>query len=469
VKNTGKTINAFCVAGTSSGSGKTTVSLALMRALRKRKLTVQPFKCGPDYIDPSYHHIAAETLSRNLDCRMMGRQQVERSFARAVKSCDCAVVEGVMGLYDAAKPDSIHGSTAETAILLKLPVLLTVDAKGMAGSIAAMVKGYVEFHNEINIVGVIANKVGSTGHAELLRKALTAANLPPLVGFLPRDARIVIPERHLGLVPQDEMAKEREWFDALAEVAEHYFDIELILELSQYEQPVSKPLIVKNRKKLRMAIARDEAFSFYYQDNLELLRVNGFELVEFSPLYDEKLPDADIVYIGGGFPEMFAEKLEKNSSMRESVKVFAENDGAIYAECGGFMYLTKSIEDCEGKSFQMCGVLPGNAKMNSRSRALGYRDVETVTASFWGEPGTAARGHEFHWSEIVFDKQLKPAWNSKSSADNAEWKNAGIQMKSVVASYIHLHFASNPQIIENLYQTIVGASSKRSHAHAGSG
>jgi cobyrinic acid a,c-diamide synthase len=451
VKNTEKKrINAFCIAGTSSGSGKTTVSLALMRALRRRNLALKVFKCGPDYIDPTYHNKAAGVVSRNLDCWIMGEQEVRRAFFESISNdCDCAVIEGVMGLYDASRPDTIHGSTAEISIMLKVPVILTVNAKGMAGSIAAVVKGYAEFHPEINIIGVIANQVGSEKHAELLKSALESASLPPLVGFLPKNSEFTLPERHLGLVPSEENKNPEIWFDKLADAAEAYFDFDLIFRLSEYSFRVVQSMAEKREKMFTVAIARDKAFSFYYEDNLDILKQSGFNLIEFSPLDDSSVPEADMLYLGGGFPEIFAEKLAANVSMRKSVKEFADSGKIVFAECGGFMYLTNSIT-LDEKKYPMCGVVNADASMEKRLRSLGYRKVKTAADSFWGAAGTEFKGHEFHWSGVEYPEPYPPAWYAKGSKPDAEYKQTGVHFNNVFASYIHLHFASNRNAVKNI-------------------
>ena len=344
LKSMENNFSTFCIAGTSSGDGKTTVTLALLRALYNRGLNTQPFKCGPDYIDPTFHNKACKKHSRNLDCWMMGAEAVKKSFARGSANMDCSVIEGVMGLFDSSKPGSLSGSTAETAIELNVPVILTINARGMAGSIAAMVKGYTEFCKDINVIGVIANRVGSENHASLLREALEAANLPPLLGYLPRNEDFVLPERHLGLVPFIENEKSGEWFDMLAFEAEKCFDIDKILELTQKPRPVAAS-IENSECKVRLAIAQDQAFHFYYEDNLDILRNCGFELVAFSPILDTELPgNIGGIYFGGGFPEVFASELSANESMRRQISDFAEAGGSIYAEVW-WIYVSHGVSD----------------------------------------------------------------------------------------------------------------------------
>ena len=466
--STTDTFSAFCIAGTGSGDGKTTVTLALLRALANRGITVSPFKCGPDYIDPTFHKSAAGRFSENLDCWMMGKNAVKDTFRRHSKDAGCAVVEGVMGLYDASRPDTLAGSTAETAILLNIPVILVVNARGMAGSIAAMVKGYCEFRKSVNIVGVIANKVGSESHAALLDKALRAASLPPLLGYLPRDEKFTLPERHLGLVPFLENEKSDEWFDSLAETAENSIMIDRILELTTRPQPLSvpdsahyAPSPADERKqpvagKARLAVAFDKAFSFYYRYNLELLQDTGFEIVYFSPMNDTSLPDADALYLGGGFPEVYAEELDSNSAIRKEIKSFADNGGFIYAECGGFMYLTDSISNAEGRKYSMCGIIPAESHISGkRLKALGYRTAETEAATFFGNAGIHLKGHEFHWSDVTFKTPCAPLFRCRGTRKNAAETTNGFIRGNTAASYIHIHFASNPSVLKNWLNCII--------------
>ena len=454
MRSTVNKLSAFCIAGTSSGDGKTTVTLALLRALYNRGMKVQPFKCGPDYIDPTFHNKACQRHSRNLDCWMMGKDAVKKSFAHGVADMDVGVLEGVMGLYDSSRPGTLSGSTAETAITLGVPVILTINAKGMAGSIAAMVKGYCDFCPDINIIGVIANRVGSANHASLLREDLELAGLPPLLGYLMRNEKFTLPERHLGLVPFIEHEKSTAWFDLLAAEAETCFDFDRILELTNCQSAqIVRPVI--ETPLIKLGIAYDRAFHFYYEDNLDILRNCGFELVKFSPISDKELPD-DIkgIYLGGGFPEIFAAELEQNRSMRASIKAFANAGGAIYAECGGFMYLTESLKDADGKLYKLCGLIPARAAMGQRLRSLGYREVRSCHESFFGPAGTALRGHEFHWSSTEFTTTAMPAWQMLSTRKQASWAPTGYSSKNIIASYIHLHFASNINAIKNWHDSL---------------
>ncbi len=438
--------HSLCIAGTHSGVGKTTLTLGLMAALKRRGLAVQPFKCGPDYIDAGHHAQACGRISRNLDSWMMGEEGVRESYARAVQNADAAIVEGVMGLFDGASASSPEGSTSHISELLDLPVLLVIDARGMARSIAAMAQGYARFMPGLRFVGVVANNVAGERHAQILRDALEAAGGPPLLGVLPREKRWVMPERHLGLISPTESDKGEEWFNDLSRGMEEHLDIERLLQLSLGRHPADCPFRPDDRFHVRLGIARDAAFHFYYEDNLDLLRNLGAELVEFSPLSDTSLPDnVDGLYIGGGFPEMFAQSLEANSSMRRFIVDFARNGGSIFAECGGFMYLCRSLTDAEGKNWEMCGVFDAITEMHHRRVRLGYVQAATLTDGLFGGTGTELRGHEFHWSSLVEkDEKWEPVFEV-CGADGQNRRATGIRKGNLWASYIHVHFASNPE------------------------
>ncbi|NOY74249.1 MAG: cobyrinate a,c-diamide synthase [Kiritimatiellaeota bacterium] len=457
---------AFCVAAPSSGGGKTTVVLGLLASLRRRGLKTQPFKCGPDYIDAGLHWNACGVESVNLDTWMMGGEDsVVRSFRKAAGQSDCSVVEGVMGMFDGVGRGGIEGSTAHVAKTLSLPVVLVVNCRGMAGSIAPLVKGFADFDPGVTIAGVIANKVGSEKHAELLSEALRESGLPPLLGFLPRNPEWSLPERHLGLVPGVESGVDEKWFESLADAVEKHIDIDGLLALRSSPSPIAVESGGLGRSsdarggKPVLAYAKDAAFHFYYRENLEMMIEAGIELVPFSPLTDDSIPEnADGLYIGGGFPEMFAERLSRNVSLRESIRVFAEAGGAIFAECGGFMYLGESLADLSGTEFPMCGVVAGSFRMEPRLHRLGYVEIELREESLFGKAGTVVRGHEFHWSSFW------PRENSgsapmgrlrKPGAASGEWKPAGVRVKDTWASFAHFHFASNPDCVLNLREWLL--------------
>ena len=439
--------SAFLLGGVNSGSGKTTVSLALMRALKRRGLAVAPFKCGPDYIDPTFHRRASGCESVNLDCRMMGADSVRRSFQNAVSCSQAAVVEGVMGLFDGVSSDSLAGSSAEVALTLGVPVVLVVNARGLAGSIAPLVAGFTAWRKDLTIIGVIADNVGGPNHVRLLADSLERHSLPPLLGALPRNPEWTLPERHLGLVPELENGKYDAWFDRLADAAEEYFRIDLLLKRSMMKRP--QPSVrIPERKTVRLAIARDPAFHFYYCDNLRMLEENGVELVAFSPLNDSSLPEnIQGLYIGGGFPEQFAQKLTENVSMRSAVKRYAEQGGIIYAECGGYMYLMRSITGFDGRRHEMCGVIPSEAVMCPNLKSLGYRTVHLKSDCIFGRRGAILKGHEFHYSEAVPTES--PLWDAFDSRDRIVPSGGGYRNGNICGSYVHIHWASTPQAVES--------------------
>ncbi len=443
--------SAFCIAGTHSGVGKTTITLGILAALKARGFNVQPFKCGPDYIDPGHHTLASGNISRNLDTWMMGTNAIKKSFSSAVQNADIAVVEGVMGLFDGASSTETTGSTAHVCSLLNIPVILVVNAKAMARSIAALVHGFSSFDSGLHIAGVIANNVNSKRHAAILHEALSAAELPPLLGTVPSSDAWHFGERHLGLITAKESGHNSKWFSRLAQGMEENIDIEKLLSLVNTTKPKYNTTTITHSNKARMGIAYDEAFQFYYEDNLDLLRDNGIELIPFSPVHDKEIPpDLAGLYLGGGYPELHAKELHENSSMRQSIKKFADNNGFIYAECGGLMYLCRSLSDQKNQLWNMCGVFNADTVMEKRRQRLGYVEVTTTQNSPFGATGTVIRGHEFHWSDIKsVDSSIKTFLNVKFARNNKIMAR-GLHQKNVWASYIHLHFASNPIAVNNL-------------------
>lgn len=428
--------NSLLIASTNSGGGKSTITLGLLRALYNRGKKVQPFKCGPDYIDPAFHTACVKRTSINLDTWMMNQSGVIDSYGRAVNDCDIAVTEGVMGLFDSRTPGHIEGSSADIARLLKIPVILVIEAKGMAGTIAPIVAGFQSFHREVKICGVIANRVGSARHGEILAEALKAADLPPLLGAVPVIDELTLPERHLGLTPVSENPKSEEWFDLLAETMEEHCDIDRILECTHTVECAVAPISYPKPTK-RIAVAHDEAFNFYYENNFHTLKKMGFQIVHFSPIHDNEIPaDVDFVYLGGGFPESFARELGENSSMISSIQNYVNKGGKIFAECGGYVYLCTEIL-IDDKNYSLCGVINGTAKMNSKRQALGYRTATALAPSLFGECHREFRGHEFHYTSIELHEEYDPLFRCEDSRGKS-WE-CGISFKGVTASYIHLY------------------------------
>jgi cobyrinic acid a,c-diamide synthase len=441
------------IAGTSSGVGKTTATLALTRALRAKGLRVAVFKCGPDYLDPTYHARAAGSACQNLDGWMMGKDAVRATFARATARAqvDVALIEGVMGLYDGTSPTGPEGSTAEMARWLDAPAVLVVDASGMARSIAALVQGFAAFDPELRIGAVLANRIGGAGHLDLLHTALPS---PPILGGFPRDDAHAFPERHLGLFTADEAHAPEALFDHWGKTATTWCAMDAILELARNapSSAVTLDQVSTRQVRCRIGLARDEAFHFYYDDNLARLEAEGAEIVPFSPLHNAVLPAVDGLYLGGGYPEVHAERLAANGSMLASVRAFAARGGPVYAECGGLMYLSDAIVTLDGARHAMVGLVPGEARMSARLQAIGYVEVETQAPSLLGEAGARFRGHQFRYSELVpqpaagrIDRvyAMRPRRGGDAIAE-------GYGSRNVLASYVHAHWASNPAVARSL-------------------
>ena len=453
----------FLIAGTSSGVGKTTLTLGVMQALKKRGMKVQPYKVGPDYIDTAYHSKVTGNKSRNLDSYMLEDEKVKYLFERAMKEKDIAVVEGVMGLYDGKGTTIDNCSSSAMAKLLKLPVILVIDARAMAASSAAMVLGYKMIDPEVNIVGVIANNVKTKSHFKLVKESVEHYCNIPVIGYLPPNEAWRLPSRHLGLVPSSELDALEEMFEKLGEAIEQTIDIDKLLELCEAEEVTSsfekviEPL--KQKVKGTMAVAYDEAFNFYYEDNLELLRDLGIKLVYFSPLRDKVLPDCDWIYIGGGFPEVFAKELEANEKMRESLYKAHKKQIPIYAECGGLMYLGSYLVDEEGKRYSMVGILEGESKMTSGLKRFGYCYGEALEDTILSKKGESLRGHEFHHSEF-YSKELAAyrMRKNKEDDDDKTWLG-GYSKGNTLASYLHIHFYSHLDAVERFLK-IEGAESR---------
>lgn len=443
------TFHAFCLAAPRSGEGKTTVCIALMRALARRGLRVQGFKCGPDYVDPTFHAQASGRSSWNLDTWMMGRGGVRAVWSSRAADADAGVCEGVMGLFDSRAPGDPAGSTADCARALGIPVVLVFNARGMAWSAAALLAGFQLYAARmgVRIVGALADNVGSQRHAAILRRALEEGGLPPLLGALPRRGEWRLPERQLGLIPSDEAGVSHAWLDSLAEAAESCIDVDRLLRLTEAPRPHAPvPTVPRNVCRRRMGIAKDRAFCFYYGENERILAAQGWELVPFSPMVDSALPPAlDALYLGGGYPEVFARELSDNIAMREAVRGFAEQGGEIYAECGGYMYLctalegSEQVDDTERKIVRrpMCGVIDATARMGERVRSLGYREVTMPGGAPFGLEGNRFRGHEFHWSEIELHRDYPPLYTVRGADGTA---SVGVVVGNVRAGYIHVYW-----------------------------
>ncbi|ADV67735.1 cobyrinate a,c-diamide synthase [Deinococcus maricopensis] len=424
----------FLIAAPHSGSGKTTVTSAILAGLRARGLRVQPFKAGPDYLDPTHLSRAAGQAARNLDSFLLPEETLRTLFARASADADVSVIEGVMGLFDGRDPTSDLHSSAHLARTLDCPVVLVIDAGGMARTVAAVAAGLRDFAPDLHVAGVILNRVGSERHAQLCEAALAQVGLPVL-GFVPRTPALGLPARHLGLLaaethPHDEAA-------LLGAAATLHLDA---LLAATTRAPLPTPArTARADARVRVALARDEAFSFYYWDALDALEQAGADLVPFSPLRDERVPDADALLIGGGYPEAHAAALAANAGMRASVQAFAASGRPVVAECGGLMYLSEHLEDERGDVHAMCGVVPYRTRMTGRL-TLGYRDARALADTPLAPAGAPVRAHEFHYSALTH-APTHPAYDVNGTPE-------GYARGNVLASYLHLHLAADPAFVE---------------------
>jgi cobyrinic acid a,c-diamide synthase len=438
------------IAGERSGVGKTTVTLALLAALRRRSQNVQSFKVGPDYIDPMFHRHVTGRACRNLDPVLTSERYVQQCFAKNSQDAEYALVEGVMGLFDGATGANDFASTAHVSRLLNLPVLLILNCASLARSIAAIAHGYRTFDPRVQVAGIVLNRVGSDRHLELLKAALEPLNLP-ILGVLRRQEEITIPDRHLGLIPTGELDRLQPILDRLADLGETCFDWAQLMPLLRCA-PTQNPFKIQNPQfKVRLAIAQDAAFNFYYADNLELLEDLGAELLYWSPLKDSHLPEGTQgLYFGGGFPEVFAAELSENTAARTAVKTAIESGMPTYAECGGLMYLCEQITDFEEKAYPMVGIFPTTATMG-KWLTLGYRQATVLHNTPLVEKGDRLWGHEFHRSTLA-DAPAQPLYQLQGYDSHLPLKSEGWQRYQVHASYTHLHFGAQPEFLTRFLQ-----------------
>lgn len=449
-------MKAMVIAGAASGVGKTTVAAAIMGALSAQGYKVQPFKVGPDYIDPSYHSVVCGAPCRNLDSWLLTAEAIQELFQRAMVGKDVAVIEGVMGLYDGATGDDEAGSTAQLAKLLGLPVVLVVDASKASRSVGAMALGFKAFDPSLHLAGVILNGIAGDLHLELARPSLDRAGVRYL-GYLPGRHEFTLPERHLGLIPTAEGRVATAYYQHLATQAAATIDLDRLLAVAAdaaVPEAQARPLFpaMPVTPQAAIAVAMDQAFNFYYPDALDLLTAWGAELVPFSLLEDATLPpNASGVYIGGGFPEMFAAPLADNVSMRASIRAAAARGLPIYAECGGLMYLCQSLEDLEGHSYAMAGVLPGRSVMQGARLTLGYRTIRAMQDNCLLAAGETVRGHEFHFSSMPDGTTTVPlAYEVLDQPGRSE----GFVVQNVLASYIHIHLGSKASLAPRFVDTV---------------
>lgn len=433
------------IAGTNSGVGKTTISLGIMQALTKRNLKVQPYKVGPDYIDPSYHTFITGRDSRNLDSYMLDDEKIKYIFKNASKDADVSVIEGVMGFYDGFGIDLNSCTSSYTSKILKSPVILVINGKAMSSSAAAMVLGYKELDKEVNIKGVIVNNVKTKNHYELIKEAIEKYCNVEVLGYFPPNEKFKLDSRHLGLVPSVEIEALTEKFYDLGSEIEKYINIDRLIEISESEE-IETSFELNELPKFKnksIAVAYDKAFNFYYKENLELLNQMNIEIKTFSPLYDEIVPKADCIYIGGGFPEVFAKELGINKKMRESIKKAHENNVPIYAECGGLMYLGEKLLDLDGNEYEMVGIFEGISKMTKSLKRFGYCDGIAKVDTVFSNKGDIIKGHEFHHSEFNSSEECSYKMVKKRGNKIVDEWYGGYSKGNTLATYLHTHFYNN--------------------------
>ena len=431
------------------------MTLALVAVLKRKGYRVQTFKVGPDFLDPSYLSLASERPCYNLDGWMSNRDYVQDLFIRTAQGADISVIEGVMGLFDGADPTTSEGSTAEIARWLGAPILLVVDAQGMARSLAAIVKGYLDFESGLEISGVMANRCGSAKHIEWLAQSLKTSSLPPLIGGVPLGSFHPLASRHLGLVTADARNLSTEIMAQLALAMEKYSSVDEVVKIAREAPPLPTSSLREKPdlpRRVRIGIAYDSAFHFYYQDLMDELAAAGGELIHFSPIHDSQLPGGlQGLYFGGGYPEEHAEALAANKRMLADVRQWAASGRPIYAECGGLMYLGRKLATLDGREHSLVGLLPATTRMLNRRKVLGYVEITLRKDSLWGARGKIMRGHEFHYSELTSKVVGKQKWESVyrlRRRDVASSRYEGFQRGRILASYAHLHLASHPEAIK---------------------
>lgn len=451
------------IAGTKSGVGKTTITMGILASL-SRRMKVQAFKVGPDYIDPSFHTMITKRYCRNLDSYLMSEDVIRYLYSSNSLEADISIVEGVMGLYDGAEVGSDIGTSASIAKMLKLPVILVVDGSKVASSIAAVAKGYNDFDPEVSIEGIIINNVGSKAHYELLAKAIRHYTDITPCGYLVKNTNLSLPERHLGLTPVDELSSLESYYDNLADLVEESIDMESIIEISKKNEFYSNAVIenpyakhidkMKNKINqsggLTIGVAKDEAFHFYYRDNIELLKNMGVNIVYFSPIHDENLPsNINGVIFGGGFPEMFSKELEQNVAFKKTVLDSLSNGIPYHAECGGLMYLCNQLTNLEGETFDMVGLLDGSTSMTQRLQRFGYAYLKLKKDCIFGTEGDTIKIHEFHRSNADIDNEkVFKLYKLRGGEVFKEW-TCGYEKYNGIGAYAHIHYYNNIQFAIN--------------------
>ncbi len=436
-------INSVMIAAPSSNSGKTTVAVGIMLALKNLGYNVQPFKVGPDYIDPGFHTYVTGNKSRNLDTVMGNNDIIKEIFIKNSTGKDISIVEGVMGLFDGKSVNSIKGSSFEISLLLNIPVILVIDISAMARSATAIIHGFKNIDKRINLKGVILNRAGSDYHCRIVKEAIEKINKVKVLGCIKNNNDLKINSRHLGLIPFIEDKLNNNYFDKLNETINKSIDLNEIIKISKNKGNIKiKKMKIYNyisENKVKIGIAYNKAFNFYYEENLDLLKKYGAEIIYFDPIRDEKLPDVDGIYIGGGFPEVYASELSENKSMLSDIKNKIENYMPVFAECGGYMYLCSNI-NYNKKTYNMVNSIPANVYMDRLT--IGYKTVESNDNNYLLKNNYKIKGHEFHYSILEYIKENNKPYKLNGKTDGYAYKN-------MIAGYVHMYFPSNQKIPEN--------------------
>ncbi len=435
-----------------SGSGKTTVTCGVLAALKKQNIKVQAYKCGPDYIDPMFHRTVLGIDTGNLDTFFAGIDAIGHILVRDLRDAEMCVMEGVMGYYDGVGGTTTMASSYELSKVTETPVVLIVDAKGASVTLAAIIRGIMEYKKDSRIAGVILNRVSPMFYSRLKQVIETECGIPVL-GYLPEDASFAVPSRHLGLLQPDEMQKQRDWVETVVEAVTKTIDINGIFEIAAQAETlqIQKPADVRQDCKFpsgyRIGVARDAAFSFYYRENLRMLEDMGAEIVYFSPLADAHVPKVDALIFGGGYPELYAKQLYENRSMRASVWQALESRMPCHAECGGFLYLGKSLADAEGNVYEMVGFLDGAGFRTERLQRFGYVELAPQDAGVFAV-NTVLRGHEFHYWDSTDCGDACLAWKPLSKQKTYPCM---VKKKGTFAGFPHLYYAGAEAFFYHLF------------------
>ncbi len=448
--------SGFVLGATQSNSGKTTIAMALMAAFRKKGLTVQPFKVGPDYIDPMYHTEATGRNSRNLDSFMLSPEIIKYLFSKNSTDADVAVIEGVMGLYDGLSGFSLEGSSAHISEILDVPVILTVNAKGMSLSAAAMINGYRDFSPQIKIAGIILNNLKNDSAFLHLKEIIETVSKIPVIGYLPHNENFALNDRHLGLYCSEEIENLEYKLDILSDAIIEHCDLDKLLEVTRYQEKEEAKILLPEplKEKISLGVAMDSAFNFYYQDSLDLLRELGAEIIPFSPLKDKQLPEVHCLYFGGGYPELHLEALSANKDFLNDLKAKLEEGLPCYGECGGFIYLGRSMT-MEGKKYALTGFFPFDFAMTDRLQHFGYMTAAINAGTpLSSQTPISIRGHEFHYTKRIDEESYDNVYEVTKERRNkiVSWRE-GYLKNNTLGAYPHFNFYSNPEAAANLLKT----------------